>query len=452
MRQGSLRLRLLAAGAASVLVALTISGFGLLLLFERHVERRMTAELGSHLDHLVTSIVRAGDGTLDVSAPPAEPRFLQPLSGLYWQVAEEGTDTILRSRSLWDATLTLPPDVPAVAEIHQHTIHGPRGTWLLAVERRIALPASLGGGTVRAAVALDRAEVHAAGLAFASDLVPSLALLAAVLIAAAWVQVGVGLRPLDAVRRRLAQVRSGAAARLGTVFPDEVRPLAAEVDHLLDAQEKAIAQARAWAADLAHGLKTPLTVLSADAEELRARGDNRLADEIETTVAGMRRHVERELVRARTGLRARSGPVQLVRPVVEQVVGVLQRTPQGRRLSWEIKAMDSLGIRMDAQDLTEILGNLAENAATWAADKVRIEGSRDGDAVTLLVEDDGPGVLEEQIGTVLARGGRLDQTRPGTGLGLAIVGDLVGAHGGSLSLRRSSLGGLLAEVRLPRPL
>ena len=450
MREGSLRLRLLAAGAASISLALIIAGFGLLLLFERHVERRLAAELGSNLNQLVSGLGRTEGGPLEVNTPPAEPRFLQPLSGLYWQIAEPN-GIVLRSRSLWDATLDLPVDTLADAEVHQHTIPGPGGATLLAVERRIALPSSLGGGAVRATVALDRAEVHSAGRAFASDLVPSLALLAIVLIAAAWVQVGVGLRPLDAVRRRLAQVRSGATGRLGTDFPDEVRPLASEVDHLLDAQEKAIARARARAADLAHGLKTPLTVLSADAEELRARGDTRLADEIGTLAAAMRRHVERELVRARAGAGARSGPVQPIRPIVEQVIGVLRRTPQGQELSWEIDAPDDVGVRMDTQDLTEILGNLAENAAAWAARAVKIEGRREGHAVALRVEDDGPGVSEELIGTVLARGGRLDQTRPGTGLGLAIVGDLVEAYGGSLVLGRSSLGGLRAEVRLPGP-
>jgi signal transduction histidine kinase len=133
------------------------------------------------------------------------------------------------------------------------------------------------------------------------------------------------------------------------------------------------------------------------------------------------------------------------------VVEVLRRTPQGQKLSWQIDGVGDIGVRMDAQDLTEILGNLAENAATWAAGTVRIEGGREGDGVKLQVEDDGPGVPEALIDTVLTRGGRLDETRPGTGLGLAIVGDLVEAHGGSFALRRSSLGGLLAEVRLPSP-
>jgi len=449
MKQGSLRLRLLAAGAASVLIALTLAGFGLLLLFERHVERRMVAELGSHLNQLVSALSRNPDGKLEVGAPPAEPRFLQPLSGLYWQIAEEGTDTLLRSRSLWDTTLPLPPDSPAMTEMHEHDIAGPAGVSLLAVERRIALPASLGGGSIRAVVAIDRAEVHAAGLAFAADLVPSLALLAIILIAAAWVQVSVGLRPLDALRRRLAQVRSGEANRLGSAFPDEVLPLATEVDHLLDEQEKAIARARARAADLAHGLKTPLTVLSAEAEELQAQGATKLAEEMKSITAGMQRHIERELVRARTGLRARSAPAVPVHPVVEQIIGVLRRSPQGQTLSWHVDIEDNLSVRMDDQDLAEILGNLAENASIWAAGTVRIIGREEGDSVLLRVEDDGPGVPEDQFDTVLARGGRLDETRPGTGLGLAIVGDLAEAHEGSCALRRSSLGGLLAEVRLP---
>ena len=449
MSQGSLRLRLLALGAASIILALTVAGFGLLLLFERHVERRMAAELGSHLNQIVSGLARAEDGTLEVNVSPAEPRFTQPLSGLYWQIIEEPGGAVLRSRSLWDATLELPVDALAAAEVHQHTIPGPEETPLIAVERRIALPANLGGGTVRAAVALDRAEVHAAGIAFASDLVPSLAVLAAVLMTAGWIQVGVGLRPLDTVRRRLAQVRSGETARLGAAFPYEVRPLAAEVDHLLDAQERTVARARARAADLAHGLKTPLTVLSADAEELRARGDTRLADEIEKITAGMHRHVERELVRARAGSPVRPGSAQPVRPAVEQVVGVLQLTPHGQGLSWKVDCTDSLTLWIDPQDLVEILGNLAENAAAWSASMVRIAGRREGDAIILHVEDDGPGIPEEQIGTVLTRGGRLDETRPGTGLGLAIVEDLAEAYGGLLVLGRSTLGGLLAEVRLP---
>jgi signal transduction histidine kinase len=449
MRRGSLRVRLLAAGAASIVLALAVAGFGLLLLFERHVERRMAVELEAHLRQLLSSLEQAGDGSLRLAREPADPRFQEPLSGLYWQVAVGADGQLLRSRSLWDGTLDLAPDALADGEVHEHAIAGPRGTSLLVLERAVKLPATLGGHQVRVAAAVDRAEIHAAGRAYVADLAPSLALLAAVLVAAGWLQIAVGLRPLDAVRRRLADVRSGREGRLGTAFPDEVLPLAAEVDHLLKAQEKAIARARARAADLAHSLKSPLTVLAADAEELRAEGAVRLGDEIAGLTEGMRRYVERELARARAGIRARAGAEQPVKPSIDQVVGVLRRTPRGGSLAWEIDVADDLGAPVDAQDLVEILGNLAENAAQWAAAKVRVSGRRDGAAIVLSVEDDGPGVPEDRIGTVLVRGGRLDETQPGSGLGLAIVAELVEAYGGALTLGRSPLGGLCVELRFP---
>ncbi len=441
----------MAAGSASIALALAIAGIALFLLFERHVERRMVTELEAHVRQLVGGLERMPDGSLQVGRSPAEPRFLEPLSGLYWQIVVEPDGPVLRSRSLWDTTLALPQDRLATGDFHQHTIAGPRGAPLLVVEREVSLPSSLGNGSVRAAVAVNRSEIRAASLAFASDLVPSLVVLGLFLTAAAWIQVTVGLQPLDAVRRRLAAIRSGEEARLGEDFPDEVRPLAKEVDYLLDAQEKAIAQARARAGDLAHGLKTPLTVLTADAEELRARGETELASEIGMLADGMRRHVERELARARAGNRTHAGKPQALRPVLDRVVEVVRRTPRGQRVQWEVDADPGLASAVDPQDLAEIFGNLIENAAQWAEYRIRIVGHRDGHAVSLSVEDDGPGIPEHEIETVLARGGRLDESKPGSGLGLAIVGDLAEVYGGSLSLRRSSLGGLRAELHLPCP-
>jgi signal transduction histidine kinase len=449
VKSGSLRLRLLAAGAASILVALALAGLGLTLLFERHVERRVLVELELDLRQLIGHLGRGENGALLLERPLADPRFDVPLSGLYWQITEEPGGVLLRSRSLWDGTLDLPTDRLRTGEVHHHTIAGPGGATVLILERHIALPQRLGGSAVRAAVAIDRGEIHAAGRAFASELAPSLAVLAAVLIAAAWVQVTVGLRPLDAIRRRLAAIRTGAAARLGTDFPDEVQPLAAEVDGLLDTQDATIERARAHAADLAHGLKTPLTVLADDARQLRTRGEAELADEIAALVDGMRRHIERELARARAGVRARGGASQRVSPIAAQVVEVMRRTPRGKELGWQIDIPGDVAVGIDAQDLAEMLGNLVENAAQWARTSVRLSGWHDSDASGLLVEDDGPGVPDHEVATVLARGGRLDATKSGAGLGLAIVGDLVEAYGGSLALKRSPLGGLRAEIRLP---
>ena len=337
---------------------------------------------------------------------------------------EEPGEVVLRSRSLWDGALDLPTDRLRTGEVHRHAIAGPGGATLLILERHVALPQSLGGGSVQAAVAIDR-EIHAAGRAFARELAPSLAVLAAVLIAAAWVQVRVGLKPLDAIRRRLAAIRTGAAARLGTDFPDEVQPLAAEVDSLLDTQDATIERARARAADLAHGLKTPLTVLADDAQQLRSRGEAELADEIAALVEGMRRHLERELARARAGVRARGAASQPLSPLSNRWSRLCGARPRGKELRWHIDVPSDLAVGIDAQDLAEMLGNLVENAAQWAKTSVRLCGWHDSDATGLLVEDDGLGVPDHEVETVLARGGRLDATKPGAGLGLAIVGDLV---------------------------
>lgn len=450
MTRGSLRMRLLAAGALSILIALALAGLGLTLLFERHVERRVIAELELNLRQLIGHLGRDQGGALRLERPLADPRFEQPLSGLYWQIVEGPGGPVLRSRSLWDEAVDLPADPLRTGEVHRHAVTGPGGAALLVLERHVALPQSLGGGTVRAAVAADRAEIHAAGRAFAGELAPSLALLASVLLAAAWVQVSVGLRPLDTIRRRLAAIRGGTAARMGTAFPDEVRPLAAEVDSLLDGQDASLERARAHAADLAHGLKTPLTVLAEDARELQSRGEANVAYEIATLVDGMRRHVERELARARAGVRAGRGAQQPVAPVAARVVDVMRRTPKGRPLRWQLDVLPDLSVRVDAQDLAEMLGNLVENAAKWAHTRVRLAGSPDGEATAVvLVEDDGPGVPEHERAAVLARGSRLDEGKPGAGLGLAIVGDLVEAYGGTLSLGPSTLGGLKVELRLP---
>lgn len=453
MKRGSLRLRLFAAGAASVLLALALAGGGLLWLFERHVERRVALELESNIRELVAGLGRDADGTLTASRSLSDPRFGEPLSGLYWQIAASPADIVLRSRSLWDATLDLPPDTLHGGEVHRHIVQGPGGASLLAVERWVSLPASLGGGRLRVAAAIDRKDLAVATRAFGADLLPALGLLALVLIAAAWAQVTIGLRPLDAVRRRLGAVRAGHAPRLGAGFPDEVLPLAAEVDTLLEVQEQAIARARTRAADLAHGLKTPLTVLAATAGELRRRGDAAAADEIAEVVGVMLRHVERELARSRamSRLSGRAAPPLGVRTVAERIVRVLRRTPRGQDLEWRIDVADDLRVAGDAEDLAEILGNLTENAVKWARTKVCVSGRSEMGAVVLIVEDDGPGIPTDAVGTALLRGTRLDETQPGTGLGLAIVNDLAEAYGGPLVLGRSLLGGLKAAIRLPAP-
>jgi signal transduction histidine kinase len=449
MRRGALRLRLLAAGAVSIVLALALLGVGLFFLFERHAERRLALELESQLRQLISGIERNPAGVLQLTRPLAEPRFLEPLSGLYWQVSPEPSGPALRSRSMWDAALTLPHDAMGDGIVHRHEIEGPNHETLFAVERTVVLPKTLGGGVVRAIVAVDRSELTSAGWAFISDLIPFLSGLTVFLLAAGWIQVTIGLRPLDIVRTRLADVRAGRRTQLGEGLPDEVRPLATEVDHLLVAQEDAIRRARARAADLAHALLTPLTVLQGDAEELRAKGENQIADEIAGVADGMRLHVERELVQSRAGRRVSAGTSQPILPVVQGIVGVLHRLPAGRSLDFEVGIASEVCVAVDQVDLSEMLGNLGENATKWARSRVSFTTTQAAAFATVVVQDDGPGIPQDAIDTVLRRGGRLAHSPSGNGLGLAIVEDLAGAYGGSVRLGRSDLGGLRAEIRLP---
>jgi signal transduction histidine kinase len=447
MRRQSLRLRLLAMAFVSTTGALVVSGIGLVILFERHVEQRVDDELETHIRQIAGNIVFSPAGDIAVAREPADPRFGRPLSGLYWQVSDDAHGALARSRSLWDARLALPADDLDTSTVHRHLLPGPGQATLIVRERSVSYAVASGKRTLRIAVAIDGADVRAAAWAFAGDLAPSLALLGTALLAAAWLQVRVGLRPLEAVRRGVGAIRSRARRRLAADYPDEVMPLVEEVNNLLDAQDRTIERARATAGDLAHGLKTPLTALGSDARLLRERGQAEIATDIEDLSETMRRHVERALAQAR--LRHSRGATTILAPLVERLVETIRRTPSGEPLSWEIGVPFDLRVAVDPDDLVEVLGNLLENAAKWAKGRVRISASTNSATVTILVEDDGRGIPEAARQAVLERGVRLDQTAAGSGLGLAIAGDVLDASGGTLRLDDSVLGGLKAIIVLP---
>lgn len=446
MSFGSLRLRLLLGAAIFVLAALAISAAALTYLFERHVERWINAELASYIDQVIAGIDRAPDGAFTVLHPPSDPRFQRPLSGLYWQVNIEPDGPVLRSRSLWDFEIALPPEAAVGDELHEYELAGPDKQFLHLVQRRIELPGRLGRATARIAVAIDDATINAASRGFANAILPLLAVLALLLTAAAWAQVAIGLKPLTAIRRKLADIATGDTPRLGGKFPDEVLPLAHEIDRLLDARDRQIEKARTRAADLAHGLKTPLQLLSDDAERLAAKGEADLAADIESIAGTMRRHVDRELARARSGFNVANASAN-VSAVANRVVRVMERTPQGRHLGWIVDVPSGLVARIDAEDLTEALGNLVENAARHATTGVTVNAEVSEGYAILSVIDDGPGIPPARAAEALKRGGRLDSSGS-AGLGLAIVGDIAEAWGATLSIL-SPENGCHITLRIP---
>lgn len=434
MKSPSLRLRLLIAAGVFILAATALAAVALTALFERHVTRWADAELGAQMDQLIAGIDKGPDGQPAVVRQPGDARFDRPLSGLYWEVLIEPAGPIFRSRSLWDFEIQLPSEARVDDTLQHHYVAGPGGTNLYLVQRRVELPSRLDSKTARVAVALDSKQLNAAVWRFATALVPFLLLIAGLLVAAAWAQVAIGLRPLSAVREKLAAVASGRERRLGSGFPGEVLPLALEMDGLLSARETQIEKARGRAADLAHGLKTPLQVLAADIQRLKDKGETDIANEIEKVSVAMQRHVDRELARARMAA-ADVNATANVSSIAENVARVLQRTPRGEELVWSMDLPMSLAARIDPADLAEALGNLLENAVRHAGSLVEISAMRDGDEVAIAIKDDGAGVPLALRDDVLRRGRRLDTSRgDGAGLGLSIVSDIAETWRGRLQM------------------
>lgn len=447
MMPRSLRQRMLLAAIAAISVSLVLAFFALTALFERHVTRHYDAELQSNLRQLAGSVEFLAGGKIELGRPLQDARFGEPLSGLYWQIEEDSTGLIVSSRSLWDTKIPLPKDVVPLGTVDSHVLPGPQGAPVRVQERMIAFDLPGGTRTLRMAVAMNVAEIVAARQAFARDLWPFMVAMGLLLFAGAWLYISLGLKPLDNIRRTLNAVRTGATRRLEGTFPSEVTPLVEEVNALLVAQDKSLARARARAADLAHGLKTPLSVLQSDAERLRARGQADMADEIGQLAEQMRRHVQRVLVMTR--LRGEDAVPLPLRPVVERLAASLRRTPGGECLRWRVAIPEDLNIAMDAQDVTELLGNLLDNAVKWARTSVCIEAQQSAAGTVIRVLDDGPGVPDSALASLAGRGVRLDEDKPGHGLGLAISRDIAAACGGALSVSNRAGGGFAVHIELP---
>lgn len=446
MNPGSLRFRLLASAVVSIGVALAASAFGLQALFGHHVERQLEAQLETFIAELIGHIEPAEQGGIVLTEALSDPRFDQPHSGLYWQVQEDARHELLRSRSLWDTMLQLPKDELALGIVHQHALPGPDGQSLLVREQQVIMFPQTAPRRLRVAVAIDRSDLLDARQAFSRDMLPYLLLLGSALLIATWLQIRTGLAPLQHIRKGVYAVHSGTAQRLAGSCPEEVQPLISEINKLLDSRDKAIDDARAWTADLAHGLKTPLAALGADAQRLRRSGFDDLANDLESLAQSMRQRVDRELIRAR--LRSeQAGPPKLadLELVVTGLVKTLKRTPAGEHLEWRVSIPRGEKLPISPSDLTELLGNLLDNAAKWSRSVVCI----DAGLGRVTIEDDGPGVAEEQLKALGQRGVRLDEQVAGSGLGLAIARDIVDAYGWELILGRSPLGGLQVDLRLP---
>ncbi|WP_200939817.1 sensor histidine kinase [Brevundimonas sp. Root1279] len=437
----SLRLRLLLGAGAAILVALLVAWIFMGLLFERHLERRMAVELTGDATRLAAALTVAPDGRLGLSEPLPDPRLQTPASGFYWQVS--GGGRVLRSRSLWDETLAAPPDAPA-DEWGLRRAAGPFDQEVFLLERQVQPDADSPPLTIQ--LAQDASAIATAQAEFGRELAGFLAALWLVLIAAAWLQVHLGLQPLRGLRDRLAALRSNSSARLDEPWLNDVRPLTEAINELAEAREADLQKARARASDLAHGLKTPLAALKAQSRRLREAGQTEIADGLDRSIAALAATTEAELARSRIAAAGQGGGAD-ARDSVEQLISVLEQTDQGEAIAFTNDIADGVAPPLSRDDLTELIGPLLENAVRFARRQVVARGRTEDAGVVLWIDDDGPGIPSTELTAPTGRGVRLDQTSQGQGLGLSIAAGLAEASGGRLTLSRSALGGLCVEVR-----
>src|SRR6266700_2479550 len=456
MRLNSLALRLFFSATTWTVVILVITGVVLSSIYRTAVEHAFDRRLGVYLRSLVADVATPEENAGKFPQSIGEPLFDLPLSGWYWQVTrlDAPTPDVRSSRSLWDATLPHLADLgpsSAPGGARQGYAEGPEGQQLRIVERTIDLGEE---GRYLVAVAGDAAEIDKETRSFDGALVITFTVLGIVLLLTTTFQVRFGLAPLKRISEGLAAIRSGTAERLEGAFPVEIAPLARETNALIDANREIVTRARSHDGNLAHALKTPISVMM---NEAGRHGGDPLALKVREQTEIMRDQVTRHLERARLAARvAVVGTITDVRPVVAALARTMEKIHHHRGVAIDVDSPEGARFRGEQQDLEEMVGNLVENACKWAQSRVAVEAfSEKPDprderrVVRIVVDDDGPGLSPQQREQVARRGRRLDETKPGSGLGLSIVVELASLYGGGLTLGTAPVGGLRAELMLP---
>ncbi|OOG68489.1 sensor histidine kinase [Sinorhizobium sp. A49] len=437
----SLRLRLAIGALIAVGVVLLVVWFSLSRLFTDYVVGRYRAEMMTTIDTIAAQVV-VRDGELALPREPADPRFSLPAGGRYWQLTPQ-TGTSIRSRSLWDTVIDT--KMPSAGHYEGFVeLEGPDGAPMLVHTQTLALGDGPKAERFSVQAGFGRQELDDALASFHGRMRLMLLATAAVLAGAAFLQGALGLAPLRRLRERAALVRAGSERDFGSAGPSEVGPVVNEINLLLAERETAVERARARASDLAHGLKTPLTVLAQLAESLPDNERQLALQQVDL----VRQRADRQLQAARMGVERMA--TTSVASMAGKLVSVLRPVTAERGIVWEVLIDPDLSLDMDPADLAECLGNLLDNAAKWARSRIRVSAARNDDRLHIVVGDDGPGIADGDRERVMQRGGRVVDGEagqvPGTGLGLAISADIADAYGATLTLGQSPLGGLEAAM------
>jgi len=438
----SLTRRIISLSIFWIILALLATALLLGQFYRDHIQEHYDAHVFTHVEELIAAVRTDEEGRVALHREPTDPRFHRPDSGWYWEVLS-GDRPQIKSASLADRQLDLSGAV--LDENHGvQTVFGPNGEHLRAHVVHVSYAQEPGSLTFVAtapqfAITDDVQD-------FARHVLTSFLVLAIGLSVAVVMQVRVALRPLKAIRKEISDIKSGAAERLSQTYPADVQPLVDELNFLLDHNQMLLKRARNQLGDLAHAVKNPLTVIRNEARALETK-EGPLILEQTHIMAGS---IDHYLSRARIyGTKDAIGYRTSVRSVIEDLAYAVGQIYKERNIDVSLMCVEDKWFRGESQDLEEMAGNLLDNACKWARGKVAIHCNSKDDRLELIIEDDGPGVPEQELESILRRGRKLDESQPGHGQGLGIVRDIAGLYGGSLTLGHSELGGLRATLNLP---
>lgn len=441
---GSLRSRLLLGTLAWILLSIILAGLGLNRLFQDHVYRQFEQRLQTHLDQIMADVNLDSSDGVTLQSRLSDPLFEQPYSGMYWQIARQEAGSkqwtvALRSTSLWDEALDVnAPDTPNGVL----SLTGPEKQRLVVLRQELD-EVNEKGQSLQIMVGGNR-ELLAEPLArFERILFLSLGGLALGLILAAVLQVVLALYPLQLLRRRLLDVQEGREPQVGGSFPSEIQPLVDDFNAVLSANAGMVDRARAQAGNLAHAVKTPLTIMG-NAAQVQ---DPHLAALVSEQVALAQRQVDHHLTRARAMAVRAIGVRTDVSACLQSLCRVMGRLHSEKQIHLDV-ADQTLVFKGEEQDLQEMAGNLLDNACKWASQHVWCQVWQQDNVLHLVVEDDGPGLDPEQLERVFGRGQRADERHPGFGLGLDIVRELARSYQGQVQASASEKGGLRLDLTL----
>lgn len=443
MRKASIASRVLWLSTLWLLVALAATAVLLSELYSRALDNALVDQLNFQIETLVGEALQNGVAGLSTTSS-IDPRFARPASGWYWQVSEPSGRVLAFSPSLLGSVLPPLPQSSTGKPMRSARINDSFGTPIRVVSRTIMLS----GAQFRFTATGNLSEIASLVGAFRGQAIVVLGAVGAMLAVMSALVARFAMRPVTRLRQALEQVRQGEMEKVAGNYPAELAPLADEVNELLSSNKSVIERARAQVGNLAHGLKTPIAVLR---NEARAGGKDLAAlvlAEAEKMEAIVATYLDRAQIAARTNVVGRKSSVV---PAVERLVRVMEKIHGRTQIQVTATPQQGMYFRGEQSDLEEMVGNLLDNACKWAAGDVTIavEQTVGADKLLIVIEDDGPGLTDEEIETALQRGRRLDEQTPGSGLGLDIVREMADIYGARLTLSRARLGGLRAQLELP---